>query len=133
MAKNRVIIRSEFPAVKRAGWETVQAAREIWKQVGEQTAQEKAEQQASTRGYALQVGMGSENVGHQGARIYPVTHSSKWGDDPFFLRYFEYGTVNIGAMPFIRPAARKANKAFVLAMGSMLEGKIRRKASVRRR
>ena len=132
MAKS-VVIRSNFPAVKRAGWETVQAAREIWKQVGEETAEAKAESQGATRGYALSVGLGSENIGHQSARFFPVTHSSKWGDDPWFLRFFEYGTVHIQAMPFMRPAATKANKAFTAAMGTMLEGKIRRRASVRRR
>lgn len=132
MARNRVIIRSEFPAVKKAAWETVAAAREVWKHVGEETAEDKAASQAATRGYALQVGVGSENIGHQSARIFPVTHSSRWGDDPWFLRFFEYGTVNIQPMPFMRPAARVANKAFVAAMGTQLEGKIRRRASVRR-
>jgi hypothetical protein len=133
LAKSRIHIRSEFPAVKRAGWETVQASREIWKQTAKQIAEEKAESQGATRGYALQVGVESENIGHQSARIFPVTHTSKWGDDPWFLKFFEYGTTFIPAMPFMRPASRKANKAFVLAMGSQLEGRIRRKASVRRR
>lgn len=133
MAKNRVVIRSEFPAVKKAGYETVQAAREIWKQVGAETAEEKASTQAATRGYALQVGVGSENIGFQSARIFPTTHTSTWGDDPWILRFFEYGTVFIPAMPFMRPAARKANKAFTTAMGTLLEGKIRRRVGRVRR
>lgn len=130
---SKVTVRHEFPAVKKAAWETVQAARENWKHVGEGEAESRAETQAATRGYALQVGMGSENLGHQSARIFPVTHSSRWGDDPWFLRFFEFGTVHIGAMPFIRPAARKANKAFVAAMGSQLEGRIRRRTGRIRR
>ena len=51
---------------------------------------------------------------------------------PFFLRFFEFGSANIPAMPFLRPAARKANKVFVDYMGEELDGKIRRKARVRR-
>ena len=133
MARNRVSIESNFPAVKKAGWETVQEARELWLATGKQTGEQKASQLASSRGYVLQVGIGTQRIGHQSARIYAVTHSRKWGDDPWFLRFFEYGTVHIGAMPFMRPAARKANKAFVTALGMHLEGKIRRKASVRRR
>ena len=132
MAKNRVIIRSEFPAVKRAGYEAVQEARELWLATGKQTAEAKAEQQAATRGYALQVGVDTERIGHQSARISAVTHTEKWGDDPWILRFFEYGTAFIPAMPFMRPGARKANKAFVAALGTQLEGKIRRKARVSR-
>ncbi len=133
MAKNRVSIQSNFPAVKKAGWETVQEARELWMEVGQETAQDKADSQAATRGYNLSIGIGKERIGHQSARIFATGHSEKWGDDPWWTRFFEYGTVGIAPMPFIRPAARKANKAFVVAMGAHLEGKIRRKASVRRR
>ena len=131
--KNRIIIESNFPAAKKVGWETVQEARELWKHTGSQSAEEKVMKDSATRGYALQVGVGSENVGHQSARFFPVTFSSRWGSDPWFLRFFEYGTVFIKAMPFVRPAARKADKAFVAAMGNRLEGTIRRRASVRKR
>ena len=123
-------IRSEFPAVKRAGHEAVQEARELWLETGAEEGEKKAASQAGTRGYALQVGIDKERVGFQSARITAVTHSEKWGDDPWFLRFFEYGTVFIPAMPFIRPAARKANKAFVAHLGANLEGKIRRRAYV---
>lgn len=126
-------VQSNFKAVKKAGWETVREARELWLEVGQETAQSKVDDQAATRGYNLKVGIGKERLGFQSARIFTTAHSEKWGDDPFFLRFFEYGSVQIPAMPFIRPAARKANKAFVGAMGDKLEGKIRRRASVRRR
>lgn len=132
MAKNRVIIRSEFPAVKKAAYEAVQEAREVWLETGQETAEAKAADQAGSRGYALQVGIAKEHIGFQSARIVAVTHTSKWGDDPWFLRFFEYGTVNIPAMPFMRPAARKANKAFVAVLGTALEGKIRMRARARR-
>lgn len=127
MAKNRVVIRSEFPAVKKAAHELVSEAREAWLEVGQETGEQKAADQAATRGYALQVGIAKERLGFQSARISAVTHTSRWGDDPWILRFFEYGTREIPAMPFIRPAARKANKAFVAILGDQLEGKIRRR------
>lgn len=132
LARPRVKIESQFPAVKKAGWETVQKAREVWMEVGQETAESRANDQAATRGYELQVGIEKERLGHQSARIYPVTHSEKWGDDPWFLRFFEFGAVHIQAMPFMRPAARKANKAFVGVMGDQLEGNIRRRTRSRR-
>jgi len=132
MAKSKVTIRSNFPAVKRAGWESVQEARELWIREGKTTAESKAMNDAATRGYALQVGVEGERIGFQSARIFPVTHSRLWGDDPWFLRFFEFGTVFIKAMPFMRPAARKANKLFVAHLGRNLEGKISRRAGIRR-
>jgi hypothetical protein len=117
----------KFPAAKEAAHELVQEAREVWMEVGQSISQQKVESQAASCGYALQVGIGKDRIGHQSARIYALTHSTKWGDDPWFLRFFEYGTVHIPAMPFIRPGARKANKAFLGIMGTQLEGKIRRK------
>lgn len=126
-------IESSFPAVKEAGWETVQRAREKWLDVAKDTAQAKVEDQAATRGYDLQVGIEGERLGFQSARIFAATHSSKWGDDPWFLRFFEYGAVHIPAMPFMRPAARKANRAFVDEMGDALEGRIRKRTRRARR
>jgi HK97 gp10 family phage protein len=126
--KNRIVLRSEFPAVKEAAWETVQKAREEWLDVAARTAEEKAQSGAATHGYGgLQIGIEKEKIGHQSARIWPVTHSTKWGDDPWFLRFFEYGAVHITAMPFMRPAERKAKKAFLEVMGDDLEGTIRRR------
>lgn len=133
MAKTRMTLRSEFPAVKKAAWETVREAREVWLEVAQSTAQSKVEDQAATRGYELQVGIGKERLGKQSARIFAAASSSKWGDDPWFLRFFEYGSVQIPAMPFMRPASRKANRAFVAAMGDDLEGKIRRRTGGRRK
>ena len=127
MAKNRTSITAEFKAVKEAGWEAVQEAREMWLEIGQETAESQAARKASTHGYALQVGVDKERLGFQSARIAAVTHTSKWGDDPWILRFFEYGTAFIPAMPFMRPAAAKANKAFVAHLGKNLEGKIRRK------
>lgn len=133
MARPRVRIESSFPAVKKAGWETVQQAREVWMDVAKETAQAKVSDQAATRGYELQVGIEAERIGFQSARIFPATYTSKWGDDPWFLRLFEYGAVHIPAMPFMRPGARKGNKAFRDYMGDQLEGNIRKRARRGRR
>lgn len=133
MARARMRIESQFPAVKKAAWETVQEARELWLETAQDTAEAKASDQAATRGYDLQVGVEKERLGHQSARVFAATHSSKWGSDPWFLRFFEYGAVQIPAMPFMRPAARKANKAFVARMGDDLEGKIRKRTRRSRR
>jgi len=133
LAKQRYRIESNFRAVKRAAWETVQEARELWIAEARTTARQKLESGAATHGYALSAGVEGERVGFQSARIYTVAHSSKWGDNPWWLRFFEYGAVQIQAIPFMRPAARKANKVFVARMGSQLEGKIKRRAGVRRR
>ena len=127
MARPRMRIESSFPAVKKAGWETVQQAREVWLDIAKDTAEDKAESQAASRGYELQVGIEQERLGHQSARIFPATFTSKWGDDPWILRFFEYGAAQIPAMPFMRPAARKANKAFRDEMGDKLEGNIRKR------
>ncbi len=124
---------SSFPAVKKAAWETVQQARDRWIDVAEDTAQTKANDQAATRGYELQVGIKGERLGHQSARIFAVTHTSKWGDDPWILRLFEYGAVHSPAMPFMRPASRKANKEFKAVMGDDLEGNIRKRTRKARR
>lgn len=132
MAKNRIKVTSNFKAVGEAAYEAVSHARELWLETAQETAQQKVENQAATRGYALQVGIEKERIGHQSARIYTTAHSERWGDDPWYLRFFEYGSVNIPAMPFIRPASRKANKVFVAAMGADFEGLVKRKARVRR-
>ncbi len=131
MAGKPYVLASQFPAVKKAAWETVKEAREVWLDTAKETAQNKVSDQAATRGYDLQVGIEKEYLGHQSARIFAATHSSRWGDDPWFLRFFEYGNVNIPAMPFMRPAQRKANKAFKEVMGDKLEGNIRKRAKFR--
>lgn len=124
---NKMTIESHFKAVREAAYETVQEARQVWMEVGQETAQGKVDSQAATRGYNLSIGIGKEAIGFQSARIFTTVHSEKWGDDPWWTRFFEYGTASIPAMPFIRPGARKANKAFLAVMGDRLEGKIRRR------
>lgn len=126
MAKKPMEIRYEFKPLEDIAKDTIDEARELWMEVGQETAESRANQQASSRGYALQVGVGKERLGFQSARIWATTHSEKWGDDPWFLRFFEYGTTYIPAMPFMRPGAKKANKAWLAFFGPAFEGKIRK-------
>jgi hypothetical protein len=124
-------IRYQFKPVNEAAYEAVQEARELWMDTAQTTAQQKVDDFAATRGYNLSIGVGKERLGFQSARIFAAATSEKWGDDPWWVRFFEYGTVAIPAMPFMGPAARKANKVFVAYMGVELEGKIRRKSAGR--
>jgi len=122
------VIQNNFPAVKEAAHELVQEARLAWIETGKQVSNKRFQNGAATRGYALQGVIEGETIGFQSARIYIVGHSEKWGDDPWFFRFFEYGTVYITAMPFIRPGARAANKVFMAMMGTQLDRKIRMKS-----
>jgi hypothetical protein len=124
-------IRYQFKPVKEAAFEAVQEARALWIETAKTTAQSKVDDFAATRGYNLSIGIGGEPLGYQSARIWAGAISEKWGDDPWWVRFFEYGTIAIPAMPFMGPAARKANKEFVAYMGTALEGKIRRKSAGR--
>lgn len=123
MAKPRVKIESRFPAVKKAAHELANHARDVWKDVGEDTAEKYLERIDDTRGYELPIDIQSERVGFQSARFFY---------DPFYGRWFEYGTVRLPASPFMRPASRKARKAYVALMADDFEGWIRQRAGMRR-
>ena len=124
MARNRVKIESRFPAVKKASWEAVVHARNAALNEGEHEAERRLERIDDTHGWNLPIDIQQENIGFQSGRIY---YTPWWG------RFFEYGTVNIPASPFMRPASRKMRKRFIEELGAgNFEGWIRRKASVRR-
>ena len=80
-------------------------------------------------GYNLQVGIGKDRLGFQSARFFAATHTSRWGDDPWFLGSSstdgEHLTDAVDA-----PSERAAKKAWLLSMGTR-EGKIRRTPSRR--
>lgn len=119
--KPRVKLESRFPAAKKAGWEAAQAARTVALNVGEHEAEKRLERIDDTRGYELPIDIGQENIGHQSGRIFY---------DPWYGRFFEYGTVRIPASPFMRPAHRMMRKAYVAALGADLKLFLR-KARVR--
>jgi hypothetical protein len=104
-------IESRFPAAREAAYETVVAAREVALNIGEEIAHRKVEALNDSRGYNLpEDEIGQEHIGHQSGKIYIG------GQDEFYWRFFEYGTLNIPAYPMIRPASRAMRKAFLAAM-----------------
>lgn len=123
MARNRVVLRSNFPAVKKAAHELVKHSRDLALNVGEGEAEKRLERNDDTRGYDLPIDVQQEEIGHQSGRIFY---------EPWYGRFFEYGTVYIQAAPFMRPAHRKMRKKFIEEMGDNFEGWVRRRAGVRR-
>jgi HK97 gp10 family phage protein len=120
--KSRVKIESRFPAAKKAAHETVQFARELALSEGKATANAKISKTDAQRGYKLPADVQKENIGFQSGKIFY---------DEWYGRFFEYGTVNIQAAPFMRPAARVMRKVFIGAMGTHFEGWVKRRARVR--
>lgn len=118
----RVKLESRFPAVKAAAHDAVREARDLALNTGESEAEKRLERIDDSRGYELPIDIQQEKTGFQSGRIYY---------EPWYGRFFEYGTVRIPAGPFMRPAHRKMRKVFVEKMGEDFEGWVRRKARVR--
>jgi HK97 gp10 family phage protein len=123
MAKSKVKLVSNFPAVKKAGTEFVRKAVDDALEQGQQTANQRIERNDARRDYNLPADVNQERVGFQSGKI---TYDHWWG------RFFEYGTVFIPAVPFMRPAHRVMRKTFIGMMGSEFEGWVKRRAGVRR-
>jgi len=122
MAQSSIKLESNFPAAKKAAWETAQHARELALNMGEAEAEKRLERIDDTHGWELPIDVGQENIGHQSGRIFY---------EPWYGRFFEYGTTRIPASPFMRPAHRKMRKVYLAAMGGELQRFINRKARVR--
>lgn len=115
MAKSKIKLYSDFPAAKKGAYDTVQVARKLALDAGEEVAKRKIE--ASP--YDLHPeDVHQEFLGHQSGRVY---------FDQFYGHFFEYGTVYIHPSPFIRPAHRTMRKIFLGAMGHNLEKFISRR------
>lgn len=117
-AKNKLKLESRFPAVKEAAHETVRRARDLALNAGEGEAEKRLERIDDTRGYELPIDIKQENIGFQSGRIFY---------EPFYGKWFEYGTVRIPAAPFMRPAHRKMRKVFKDEMGDQFEKFVRRR------
>ena len=89
--------------------------------VGEGEAEKRLERIDDTRGYELPIDIGQEKWRGGGKISY----------EPWYGRFFEYGTVNIQAASFMRPAHRKMRKAFLATMPDTFEGFVKRRARVR--
>jgi HK97 gp10 family phage protein len=122
-AKNRVVLRSNFPAVKRAKTEFVRHAVDAALIVGENTANQRIERNDARKDYNLPADVDKERIGFQSGKI---SYDHWWG------RFFEYGTVYIPAVPFMRPAHRAMRQTFIGLMGSEFDGWVKRRAGVRR-
>lgn len=121
-AKPRMKLESRFPAVKDAAHDAVRAARDLALNVGEGEAEKRLEMVDNTRGYELPIDVQQEKTGFQSGRIFY---------EPWYGRFFEYGTTYIPAAPFMRPAHRKMRKTFVEELGDNFEGWVRKRARIR--
>lgn len=121
--KAKITLESRFPAAKAAAHEAVRHARDRALNAGEGEAEKRLERIDDTRGYELPIDVQQENIGFQSGRIYY---------EPWWGRFFEYGTVHIEAAPFMRPAHRKMRRVFKDEMADNFEGFVRRRARVRR-
>ena len=120
-AKSKMRLESRFPAVKKAAYEVVQKARDEALIEGVEETRRRIEKGAASRGYDLDpFVVEKENIGHQSGRIF--VPSEKW-----YYKFFEFGTVYIPAMPFIRPAHRKMRAKFRDVMGDDFEKFVRRR------
>jgi HK97 gp10 family phage protein len=120
-AKPKMRLESRFPAVKKAAYEVVQHARDEALIEGVEETRRRIEKGAASRGYDLDpFVVEKENIGHQSGRIF--VPSEKW-----FYRFFEFGSVYIAPIPFIRPAHRRMRKTFVDEMGDQFEKFVRRR------
>jgi len=115
---------SNFRAAENAAHEVVSASVRTAVLAGRERAAERLDMQASRRDYNLSgADVGSEAHADDGKIFY----------EPFYGRFFEYGTVHIEAMPFMRPGSRAMRKTFKLMMGANFERWIALKAGMRRR
>ena len=122
--KNKVTIRNNFRLAEKAGHEALAFAITHAIDEGQDTAASRLDQQAGRRDYDLRGSDVEKQVwGDKGGKIsYP-----HW-----YGRFFEYGTVHIPAMSFIRPGSRKMRKVFIADMGATFEKWISRRAGMRR-
>lgn len=123
MARNRVRLESRFPAAVAASHALVRHARDLALNAGEAEAEKRLERVDDARGYDLPIDVGQQTTGFQSGKIFY---------EPWYGRFFEYGTVRIPAAPFMRPAHRKMRKVFIGEMGGSFEGWVKRRAFVRR-
>jgi HK97 gp10 family phage protein len=103
--------------------DAVRIAVDLALNVGEGEAEKRLERIDDSRGYELPIDISQDKSasGMTGKIFY----------EPWYGRFFEYGTTRIQAGPFIRPAHRKMRKTFLETMGPTFEGFVKRRARVR--
>lgn len=118
--KNRVKITSNFRAARDAADDAVKELIREGTDAMHDTASDRLERGAGRRGYDLPREIRKEVSSRDGKIIY----------EPWYGRFFEYGTVHIQAMPFIRPGSRAGRKV-IKNSPEVFEKWFRRKARVR--
>ena len=99
--KNKVIVRSNFLVAAAAGHQAVEDAVGKAVDAGQERANERLSKQSGQRGYNLdEAQVDKEHTGETG----------KIWSNPWWARFFEYGTVHISPLPFIRPGSRQMRK-----------------------
>jgi HK97 gp10 family phage protein len=123
MAKPKYRLESKIPQVKDSMHDAVRVAVELALNTGEGEAEKRLERIDDTRGYELPIDIGQDksDAGMTGKIFY----------EPWYGKFFEYGTVRIQAGPFMRPANRKMRKQFLETMGPTFDGFVKRRARVR--
>jgi HK97 gp10 family phage protein len=123
MARPRTKLVSKIPQVKDSMHDAVRVAVDLALNVGEGEAEKRLERIDDTRGYELPIDIGQDKTaGGMGGKIFY---------EPWYGRFFEFGTVRIPAASFMRPANRKMRKAFLASMPETFEGFVKRRARVR--
>lgn len=112
---------SRFPAAKKGAADAIEHAVSRALDHGEAEAEKRLERIDDTRGYDLPIEIEQSQQGQSGKIEY----------EPWYGRFFEYGTVHIPAAPFIRPAHRKMRKVFKDELGDTFEGFVRRRVRLR--
>lgn len=112
---------SRFPEAKKGARDAFEHAIGKALDVGEAEAEKRLERIDDTKGYDLPIDVGQEQSQMSGRIEY----------DPFYGRWFEYGTVYIPATPFMRPAHRKMRKEFIAKVGDDFEGWVRKRTRMR--
>lgn len=121
MPKPKMRMESRFPAVKKAAHDVVRHARDEALIEGQEETRRRISKGAAARGYDLDpFVVEKEDIGFQSGRIF--VDSENW-----YYRFFEFGTVFIAPIPFMRPAHRKMRKVFRQEMGDNFEKFVRRR------
>ena len=122
---SKMIVRSNFRAAKEGAREGLGVAVEAWKEETESQAKNILSRREAQRGYSLDTLyasiQGEANLALLTAHV---------ATEPFYSHFFEYGTIYIEPLPFLRPAKSKGDKAFLAVAGASVSRAIRTRAAI---
>lgn len=124
---HHMTVESNFSLVPEAMDEVIRQGADKWLDTTETYAKSNLARQEARRDYNLNdmyAAIHGERDGLSGAVV-------KAG--PWYSFYFEFGTLKIEPMPYLRPAKRKGDKVFIDHCKDNSEQVIRRRASVGKR